>query len=84
MSGPHLRNNDEVIKIQGVVIMMTSVYVESALYNQREREMVLRNERRRIMLEREGVRPGARAGGRRAPALRNRLHALLTGAPVRG
>lgn len=79
MSGPHLRNNDEVITIQGVVIMMTSGYIESALYNQREREMVLRNERRRIMLERQGVRPKARAGGGR-----NRLHALLNGAPVRG
>lgn len=62
-------------------------YVENALYRQREQEMNLRNERRRVALERQAVRPTARTNGSRpslAHVLRHRLAALVTGAPVRG
>jgi hypothetical protein len=87
MSRPHLRNHDGVINIKGVVIMTTSDYIESALYRQREREMVLRNERHRIALERRAVRPSDRdiqARGGLVVSVRSRLHAFVTGTPVRG
>jgi hypothetical protein len=77
----------ETSRFKGVVIMTATDYIESTLYHQREQEMVLNNERRRLALERRGVRPSARVGqvrGGLVPAARKRLHALLTGAPVRG
>jgi hypothetical protein len=83
----HLRNHDGVIEIEGVVIMTASHHVEYALYQQREHEMNLRNERRRVALERQGVRPASRKGGSRpglAHAVRNRVNALVTRAPARG
>ena len=67
--------------------MTASDYVENALYRQREQEMNLRNERRRIALERQSVRPASRATSSRpglAHAVRNRLNALVTGVPARG
>jgi hypothetical protein len=77
----------ESSRIKGVVIMTASDYVEYALYHQREQEMNLRNERRRVALERQGVRPAARTTGPRpglARTVRNRVNALVTGVPARG
>lgn len=67
--------------------MTASDYVEYALYQQREQEMNLRNERRRVALERQGVRPTARRTGSRLRVrhgLRHRLNALVTRVPARG
>lgn len=47
----------ETSRSKGVVIMTASDYVESTLYHQREQAMNIRNERRRIVLERLAVRP---------------------------
>jgi hypothetical protein len=83
----HLRNHDGVIEIEGVVIMTASEYVEYALYRQREQEMNLRNERRRVALERQDVRPASPATGPRpglAHVVRNRVNALVTRVPARG
>ena len=46
--------------------MTASDYVEYALYRQREQEMNLRNERRRVALERERQAP-RRPGPRELP-----------------
>ena len=63
--------------------MTASEYVEFALYHQREQEMNLRNERRRVVLERQGVRPTA-ANPRLAHVLRSRLNAFVGRVPARG
>ena len=67
--------------------MTASDYTEYALYQQREQAMNLRNERRRIALERQGVRFAARRA--RTPrglsyVVRHRLTELFTDAPARG
>ena len=87
MCRPHLRNHDGDIEIEGVVNMTASEYVESTLYRQRERELNLRNERRRIVLERQGVRAKARRapGGRGLSyTVRHRLAELFSDAPAHG
>jgi len=67
---------------------MTAVdYVEQALYRQHEREMNLRNERRRVVLERQGVRTKARRTRSRGGlpyVVRHRLIELFSGTPARG
>ena len=87
MCRPHLRNHDGDIEIEGVVTMTASDYVESALYRQREQEMNLRNDRRRILLEREGVRAKARrtpSGRGLSYVVRHRLAELFSDAPAHG
>jgi hypothetical protein len=87
MWGPHLRNHDGDIEIEGVVVMTASDYIESTLYHQHEHEMNARNERRRVVLERCGVRPATRLGAPRrglARAARHWLADLVTHAPARG
>lgn len=67
--------------------MTASEYIDTALYRQREQEMNLRNERRRVALERQGVHPTVRTTGSRpglAYALRRRLNTLVTRVPARG
>lgn len=67
--------------------MVASDYVERALYQQREQEMNLRNERRRVVLERQAARSGARRtrSGRGLPYIvRHRLTELFSSAPARG
>ncbi|WP_332662797.1 hypothetical protein [Aeromicrobium sp.] len=62
-------------------------YVENALYRQREQEMILRNERRRIVLERQAVRSEARRTRTRRGlpyVVRHRLTELFSDAPARG
>lgn len=62
-------------------------YVENALYRQREQEMILRNERRRIVLERQAVRSVARRTRTRRGlpyVVRHRLTELFSDAPARG
>ena len=67
--------------------MTASDYMETALYRQREQEMNLRNERRRVVLERQGVRSVARRT-RSARGLsyvvRHRLAELFSDVPARG
>ena len=67
--------------------MTASDYMETALYRQREQEMNLRNERRRVVLERQGVRSVARRT-RSARGLsyvvRQRLAELFSDVPARG
>jgi hypothetical protein len=77
----------ESSRFKGVVIMTASDYVEYALYRQREQEMNLRNERRRVVLERQGVRFAARRArsARGLPyVVRHRLTELFSDAPARG
>jgi hypothetical protein len=77
----------ESSRFKGVVIMTASDYVETALYHQREREMNLRNERRRVVLERQGVRARARrASSARGLSyvVRHRLTELFSDSPARG
>ncbi len=67
--------------------MTASDYVEYALYRQREQEMNLRNERRRVVLERQGVRASGPpdAVRRGLPyVVRHRLAELFSDAPARG
>lgn len=67
--------------------MTAADYVEYALYRQREQEMNLRNERRRVALERQGVRFAARRGrsARGLPyVVRHRLTELFSDLPARG
>jgi hypothetical protein len=73
-------------RFKGVVIMTASDYIEYALYRQREQEMNLRNERRRLTLERQEGRPARRTSSRAglAYAVRNRVNALVTRVPARG
>jgi hypothetical protein len=74
-------------RFKGVVIMTASDYMEFALYQQREQAMNLRNERRRIALERQGVRFAARrARSSRGLSyvVRHRLTELFSDVPARG
>jgi hypothetical protein len=67
--------------------MTATDYIETTLYHQRELEMNLRNERRRMALERQGVRPTVGSTGSRrglVQGLRHRLAAFVTHAPARG
>ncbi len=67
--------------------MTASDYVEYALYRQHEQEMNLRNERRRVVLERQGVRAKARRTRGRGGlpyVVRHRLTELFSDAPARG
>ena len=65
--------------------MTASDYVEQALYLQREQEMNLRNERRRVALERHAVRSTARRSRRGLSYIvRHRLAELFSDAPVHG
>ena len=67
--------------------MTASDHMEYALYRQREQEMNLRNERRRVALERQGIRLAARRA-RSARGLsyvvRHRLTELFSDVPARG
>ena len=67
--------------------MTASEHLEYALYRQREQEMNLRNERRRVALERQGVRTAARRT-RSTRGLsyvaRHRLAELFADVPARG
>jgi hypothetical protein len=77
----------EASNFKGVATMTATDHIESTLYQQREREMNLRNERRRVALERQALSPTVRTSGSRrglAHALRSRLTALVTGVPARG
>jgi hypothetical protein len=67
--------------------MTASEYMDTALYRQREQEMNLRNERRRIVLERHGVRAKARratAARGLSYTVRHRLAELFSDAPAHG
>ena len=67
--------------------MTASDYIQSTLYHQREQEMNLRNERRRIALERHAVRTTARRVRARhglSYVVRHRLAELFADAPARG
>ena len=67
--------------------MTASDYVDYAIYRHREQEMDLRNERRRVALERHGVRPTARQARVRrglSYVVRHRLEELFSDAPARG
>lgn len=67
--------------------MTASDYIEQAAYVQREREMNVRNERRRVALERQGVRSAARRAHTRhglTYVVRHRLTELFSDAPAHG
>ncbi|MDX6233704.1 MAG: hypothetical protein QOH68_2776 [Nocardioidaceae bacterium] len=67
--------------------MTASDYTEYAIYQQREQAMNLRNERRRIALERQGARFAARRArsARGLPyVVRHRLSELFSDVPARG
>ena len=67
--------------------MTASDYMEYALYQQREQEMNLRNEHRRVAMERQGVRPARRTTRPRAGlvhTVRNRVNAFVSRVPARG
>jgi hypothetical protein len=77
----------ETSRFEGVVIMTASDYLESTLYHQREQAMNLRNERRRIVLERLAVRTTAHSLRTRrglSYLVRHRLSELFSDAPARG
>ncbi|MEV7395855.1 hypothetical protein [Aeromicrobium sp. NPDC092404] len=65
--------------------MTASDYTHHALFLQREQEMNLRNERRRVALERHGVRAKARpARHGLSYVVRHRLAELFSDAPAHG
>ncbi|MDX6277179.1 MAG: hypothetical protein QOJ72_1307 [Nocardioidaceae bacterium] len=67
--------------------MTASDYVDNAIYRQREQEMNLRNERRRVALERQGVRFAARRTRSThglSYVVRHRLAELFADVPARG
>ena len=67
--------------------MVASDYVEQSLYRQHEQELNFRNERRRVLLERQGVRAKARrsrSGRGLSYVVRHRLTELFSDAPARG
>jgi hypothetical protein len=67
--------------------MTTSEYVNHAIYRRREQEMNLRNERRRVALERHAIRSTARRTRTRrglSYVVRHRLAELFSDAPAHG
>jgi hypothetical protein len=65
--------------------MTASDYTDFALYQQRERELTIRNERRRLSLERQGESSTLgipRLAVKRS--LRTRISMLIARVPVRG
>jgi hypothetical protein len=69
--------------------MTTSEYVNHAIYRQREQEMNLRNERRRVALERHAIRSTTRRTRTRTRrglsyVVRHRLAELFSDAPAHG
>ena len=67
--------------------MTASDYVGNVLHHQREQEMNLRNERRRVALERHAVRIAARRTRARRGlpyVARQRLAELFADVPARG
>lgn len=64
--------------------MTASDYIHQADHARREHELILRNERHRVALERQGVRPGRTDRRRLSRLLRHRLTTWATHSPAPG